>query len=155
MSGNGERLSASRRGTPSGSTPDREGLLPEPVEVAPEPVESGLTGLGDIPASWPDLPAGTSLAAEVQWVQSSRLDVAEKLPGGGVRVCLDRADHPAPSKSALSWLETALLFPSKFADVAVKVTGQQEDERGHIRREQLAIEDTRAVLAEMAEGVGT
>ena len=124
----------------------------EPIAVeAPEPGESGVSGLGDLPDDWPQLPASASLAAEVQWVQSSRIDVAEKLPGGGIRVHLERADHPAPSKSALSWLETALLFPAKFADVAVKVTQNQEDEREHVRREKLAIDEIRELLAEMVE----
>ena len=121
------------------------------VLEAPSESESGVTGLGDLPDDWPQLPASSTLSAEVQWVQSSRLDVTESQPGGAVRIHLDRADHPAPSKSALSWLETAILFPSKFADVAVKVTANQEDEAEHVRREKLAIQEIRDLLAEMVE----
>ena len=110
-------------------------------------------GLGDIPADWPKLPPNASLQTEVSWVQASRVDVVEYLPGGGVRVHLDRADQPAPSKAALSWLETAVLFPSKFADVAVKVTQHSEDEREVIRRERLLIEEVRGILTEMLAGI--
>jgi hypothetical protein len=44
------------------------------------------------------------------------------------------------------------LFPSKFADISVKATAGQEDEREAVRREKLAIEEIRALLAEMLEG---
>jgi hypothetical protein len=111
-----------------------------------EPQSSGVTGLGDIPDDWPQLPANASLASEVQWVTANRLRVRD-----GNRVDLTRSLGPAPSHSALSWLETAILFPSKFADVAVKVTANQEDEREHVRREKLAIQEIRELLAEMVE----
>ena len=58
---------------------------------------------------------------------------------------------PEPSYSALSWLETSILFPSKFADISVKATQNQEDEKEHVRRERLAIDEIRALLAEMLE----
>jgi hypothetical protein len=132
--------------------------IPEPEpeatpapEIAAEPDTGRVLGLGDIPGDWPALPSNASLAAEVQWVQASRVDVVEILPGGGARVDLSHADHPAPSKAALSWLETSILFPSKFADVSVKATQGQADEREHVRRERRAIEDVRALLAEMVE----
>ena len=111
-----------------------------------------VTGLGDIPEDWPQLPANASLAAEIQWVQSSRIDVVEELPGGGTRVHLDRADRPAPSKSALGWLETSIRAYSKYCDIAAKATAQQEDEKEHVRRERLAIADVSDLLAEMVEG---
>jgi hypothetical protein len=109
-----------------------------------------VTGLGDIPVDWPRLPANASLPAEIGWVQASRVDVVEPLPGGGARVRLARADAPAPSKAALGWLETAILFPAKFADVAVKATQYQEDEQQLVRRERKSIDELRAILAEMA-----
>jgi hypothetical protein len=49
-------------------------------------------------------------------------------------------------------LETSILFPSKFADISVKATQGQEDEREAVRRERLAIEEIRQLLAEMLEG---
>ena len=52
----------------------------------------------------------------------------------------------------MSWLETSILFPSKFADISVKATANQDDERESIRREKLAIEEIRRLLAEMLEG---
>ena len=105
-----------------------------------------VTGLSDIPEDWPTLPANASLQVEISWVSANRLRVRD---GSGVD--LSKALSPAPSYSALSWLETSILFPSKFADISVKATAQQDDEREHIRREKLAIEEVRAILAEMLE----
>ena len=125
-----------------------ETVAPIPVLESPAP-ESGVSGLGSVPAGWPVLPSNASLAAEIQWVQSSRIDVVEELPGGAVRVHLGRADHPAPSKSALGWLETSIRAYSKYCDIAAKATASQEDEREHVRRERLAISDVSELLAEM------
>ena len=105
-----------------------------------------VTGLSDIPEGWPTLPANASLQVEISWVTANRLRVRD-----GTGVDLSKALSPAPSYSALSWLETSILFPSKFADISVKATAQQDDEREHIRREKLAIEEVRAILAEMLE----
>lgn len=127
-----------------------EPKAPEPVEVTDkvtDPAESGVTGLGDLPDGWPELPANASLQVEVSWVSANRLRVRD-----GFRVDLTRSLSPAPSHSALSWLETSILFPAKFSDVAVKVTSTDTDEREHVRREKLAIEDVNGLLAEMAEG---
>ena len=123
-----------------------------PHEAAIEvvtPSDAGVSGLGSVPTGWPVLPSNASLAAEIQWVQSSRIDVVEELPGGAVRVDLGRADHPAPSKSALGWLETSIRAYSKYCDIAAKATASQEDEREHVRRERLAISDVSDLLAEM------
>ena len=59
---------------------------------------------------------------------------------------LSRALSPAPSYSALSWLETSILFPAKFADISVKATATQDDEKEDIRREKMAIAEIRRVL---------
>ncbi len=99
-----------------------------------------------IPATWGVLPANTSLQVEISWVSANRLLVRD---GSGVD--LSRALSPAPSYSALSWLETSVLFPSKFADISVKATQQNQDEKEHIRREKLAIDEIRGLLAEMLE----
>jgi hypothetical protein len=134
---------------------------PEPVEEvsespAPEPVAEStivekpseeVSGLGDLPGSWGTLPANASLQVEIAWVSANRLRVRS---GSGVD--LSRALSPAPSYSALSWLETSILFPSKFADISVKATAGQEDEREGVRREKLAIEEIRGLLAEMLDG---
>ena len=114
------------------------------AEVA---TDTRIHGLSEIPAGWPTLPANASLQAEISWVSANRLRVRD---GNGVD--LSRALSPAPSYSALSWLETSILFPSKFADISVKATANQEDEQEHIRREKMAIEEIRGLLAEMLEG---
>lgn len=111
------------------------------------PEDPGVTGLGDLPADWPPLPANAQLQVEIAWVSANRLRVRS---GSGVN--LSRALSPAPSYSALSWLETSILFPSKFADISVKATAQQDDEREGIRREKMAIEEIRSILKEMLEG---
>ena len=89
-----------------------------------------VTGLSDIPASWPEMPANSSLQNEVSWVQANRLRVVD-----GNTVILSRSLSPAPSHAALGWLETSILFPAKFADVAVKATQGQADDQEATRRE--------------------
>ncbi len=113
---------------------------------AEDPIDTQVQGLSEIPAGWPSLPANASLQAEISWVSANRLRVRY-----GTGVDLSRALSPAPSYSALSWLETSILFPAKFADISVKATAQQEDETEHIRREKLAIEEIRSILSEMLE----
>jgi hypothetical protein len=120
---------------------------PAPTKVDSEPDSNEVSGLGDLPESWGTLPANASMQVEIAWVNANRLRVRS---GSGVD--LSRALSPAPSYSALSWLETSILFPSKFADISVKATAGQEDEREHVRREKLAIEEIRSLLAEMLEG---
>ena len=120
----------------------------ENLEVAPAPIASdqGVPGLGTMPESWGTLPANASLQVEISWVSANRLRVRD---GSGVD--LSKALSPAPSYSALSWLETSILFPSKFADISVKATANQDDEREAVRREKLSIEEIRGLLAEMLE----
>lgn len=120
---------------------------PVAAEPAPAPSSEEVPGLGDLPESWGTLPANASLQVEISWVSANRLRVKS---GSGVD--LSRALSPAPSYAALSWLETSILFPSKFADISVKATQGQEDEQAQVRREKLAIEEIRALLAEMLEG---
>lgn len=118
-----------------------------PADIrAEEAIDTRVQGLSEIPAGWPQLSANASLQAEISWVTANRLRVRY-----GTGVDLSRALSPAPSYSALSWLETSILFPSKFADISVKATQNQEDEREHIRREKLAIEEIRGLLTEMLE----
>lgn len=113
---------------------------------AEEPVDTQVHGLSEVPAGWPQLPANASLQAEISWVTANRLRVRD-----GTGVNLSKALSPAPSYSALSWLETSILFPAKFADISVKATAQSDDEREFIKREKLAIEEIRSILAEMLE----
>lgn len=118
------------------------------MEVAPkeQPADLGVAGLGEIPESWPELPANAQLQIEIAWVTANRLKVRS-----GKGVDLSRALSPAPSYSALSWLETSILFPAKFADISVKATAQTDDEKEDIRREKLAIDEIRSILKEMLE----
>jgi hypothetical protein len=119
---------------------------------APEtPPEGSLTGLGILPPDWPDLPSNASLGAEIQWVQSSRLDVITEHPNGAVEVDLSRARRPAPSKAAIGWLETSIRAYSKYCDIAAKATSSLEDEQEHERRERLAIEEVRSILTSITD----
>ena len=115
----------------------------------PENQNGGVSGLGEIPESWPELPANAPLQVEIAWVCANRLKVRS---GSGVD--LSRALSPAPSYSALSWLETSILFPAKFADISVKASAEQDSEKEFIKRERLAIEEIRSILAEMLEANG-
>ena len=120
----------------------------EKMDAPPAPIASdhGVPGLGTMPDSWGVLPANASLQVEISWVSANRLRVRD-----GTGVDLSKALSPAPSYSALSWLETSILFPSKFADISVKATANQDDEKESIRREKMAIEEIRGLLAEMLE----
>ena len=113
---------------------------PDPPAVAPG---DGLAGLGDLPDSWPVLPANASLQAEIAWTQANRLRVRQ-----GEGVDLGRALSPAPSYAALSWLETSILYPAKFADVAVKATQERQDDAEQVRRERLALLEVKDMLGE-------
>jgi hypothetical protein len=113
------------------------------LPAAPTSSGSGVEGLGDLPTDWPTLPANASLAAEIAWTQANRLRVRQ-----GEGVDLSRALSPAPSYAALSWLETSILYPAKFADVTVKASGDQDDDKEDIRREKLGISELRTLLSE-------
>lgn len=113
--------------------------------------ESQVIGLGDLPPDWPRLPPNAPLAQEIQWVQANRLQCVTEIGERSV-VDLSRSLTPAPSYAALGWLETSIRAYTKFVDVAAKATAQLEDEREHVRRERMAIEDIRKLLAEMVDG---
>ncbi len=115
--------------------------IPASVSVEPD-----VPGLGSIPESWGSLSANAPLQVEIAWVSANRLVVRS-----GKGVDLSRALSPAPSYSALSWLETAILFPSKFADISVKATAQEDSEKELVKREKMAIEEIRSLLKEMLE----
>jgi hypothetical protein len=110
-----------------------------------------IQGLGEIPASWPELPANASLSAEIGWVQANRLRVVEERPGAATVVRLDRAMAPAPSWAALSWLETSIRSYAKYVEVAAKATSTAQDEQAQVRQEKMRIEEIRALLEEMQD----
>ncbi len=110
-----------------------------------------VVGLGDLPESWGKLPPNAPLAQEIQWVQANRLQCVTD-DGEQAQVDLSKALTPAPSYAALGWLETSIRAYTKFVDVAAKATAQLEDEREHVRRERMAIEEIRKLLTEMVEG---
>jgi len=64
-------------------------------------------------------------SAQIAWCQANRLRVVEEKSKGVTVVHLDRARTPAPSWSALGWLETSIRAYAKFVDVAAKVTATQ------------------------------
>lgn len=110
--------------------------------------EAAVTGLDAIPPDWPSLPPNAKLSVEIQWVQANRLSVVRDL-GDRAVVDLSKAMTPAPSWSALGWLETSIRAYAKFVDVAAKASATLEDEREMTRREKLAIDEVRSLLAEM------
>ncbi len=114
-----------------------------------KPDDGPIQGLAAIPEAWPDLRANASLSAEIGWVQANRLPIVEERTGTATRVDLAAALHPAPSWSALGWLETSIRSYAKFVDVAAKATGAADDEASVLRRERMAIDEMRAVMDEM------
>ena len=112
-------------------------------------VEGRVQGLADIPHDWPDLPANASLAAEIGWVQAERLRIVSTQANGSTVVTLGKARSPAPSWSALSWLETSIRSYAKYVEVAAKTASTATDEQAQVRRERLAIEEIRELLGEM------
>ena len=123
------------------------GKYPE-IAVSPAPAadDGSVSGLSTLPPSWPELPANAQLQVEIAWVTANRLRVRS-----GTGVDLSKALSPAPSYSALSWLETSILFPAKFADISVKATADNDSEKEFVKREKLAIEEIRSILSEMLE----
>lgn len=118
------------------------------VQSPAHATEAAVTGLSDVPDSWPTLPPNATLAQEIQWVQANRLSVVRDL-GDRAIVDLSRAMSPAPSWAALGWLETSIRAYAKFVDVAAKASAHVEDERDMVRRERMAIDEIRGLLAEM------
>ena len=130
--------------------PELDRLYPPIAKPAdPPPQQARIQGLGDIPPDWPTLPANASLQAELGWVQSNRLSVVEDLPSGATEVHLDRALLPAPSRAALGWLETSIRSYAKYIDVLGRSLKDEADEVEHVRRERMAIEEIRSLLADM------
>ena len=111
--------------------------------------DTRVQGLGDIPASWPELPGNASLQAEIGWCQANRLRVVEERAGGVVVVHLDRARTPSPSWAALGWLETSIRAYSKYIDVVAKALKDEANEQEMVKRERMAIDEVRSLLAEM------
>ena len=134
-----------------GSDPDPVGCDNVPPAPAAVPASDGLSGLHDVPASWPELPAGSSLQADLAWVQSNRLAVVEEKSPGVTVVHLSRAHEPAPSRAALGWLETSIRSYAKFVDVVARTLRDEADEADTVRRERLAINEIRDLLTEMSE----
>lgn len=111
--------------------------------------DGSIQGLSSIPKGWPELSANASLAAELGWVQANRLRVVTEKLGKPTLVDLGKALSPAPSWSALGWLETSIRSYAKFVDVAAKVTGGDEGEAGVMRRERVAVDEVHGLLREM------
>ncbi len=111
--------------------------------------KAGMKGLDAIPKGWPVLPSSVSLGVEIGWVQSERLLVVKDQANGGIRVDLSKARTPAPSMSALSWLETSIRSYAKFIEVAAKTASSGVEEQEFIRRERMQIAEIDALLAEM------
>jgi len=56
-----------------------------------------------------------------------------------------------PSWAALGWLETSIRVYSKYIDVVAKALKDEENEQEIVKREKMAIDEVRGLLAEMLE----
>ncbi len=123
---------------------------PRSTAIGKNPVDDGqIQGLSAVPEEWPELPANASLSTEIGWVQANRLRIVEERTACATVVHLGRALSPAPSWTALGWLETSIRSYAKFVDVAAKATSIDDGEASVMRRERVAIEEMEALLAEM------
>ena len=127
---------------------------PPEAQTEAAAVNVRVAGLGDLPDDWPDLPANASLQAELNWVQANRLLIVEEASLGATRVHLDRARCPAPSLAALGWLESSVKTYSKYVDIVAKALKDQVDEQAAVKRERMAINEVRGLLAEVLEEEG-
>ena len=84
-------------------------------------------------------------------MQSNRLLLVSTKTSGAQVVDLSRSLAPAPSWSALSWLETSIRSYAKFVDVCAKHLAQTEDDTENVQRERMALDEIRGLLAEMHE----
>jgi len=132
--------------------PSPDKLSGDGITRGPSPRDSSqIRGLSDLPEDWPDLPANASLSSEVGWVQANRLRIVAEQPSGATSVHLDQALSPAPSWSALGWLETSIRSYAKYVDVAARATASSDGEAGVVRRERMSIEEVQALLGEMMD----
>jgi hypothetical protein len=121
------------------------------IKAAAEAKKAGdpiVFGFCEIPPEWPTLPANSSLASDIQWVQSNRLRVTEETPEG-TKVDLGKSISPAPSWSAIGWLETSIRSYSKYCEITARATQSVEDGNAAIRREKATLEAIRTMLGEM------
>ena len=118
-----------------------------------EPVGQGLVeGLDRIPKVWGELPASGTLKGDLEWVNANRLKIVRQKSSGGVQVLLRQSHVPAPSWSALSWLQLAISNPAKFMDLVAKNMADEGEEDGElVRRERKAIGEIRGILERMEE----
>jgi hypothetical protein len=121
----------------------------EPANGGSKPADGQIQGLATIPDDWPALPGSVSMAVELAWVQANRLRLVSTAASGAQVVDLLQALTPAPSWSALSWLETSIRSYAKFVDVCAKYSSGSDDEAEHVRRERLALREITDLLAEM------
>ena len=127
------------------SAAEVDGEPPVQAEPAGEVVSRETRPFARLPRKWPELPPTASLAVEIGWVQAERLRIVNQ--DGTIR--LDRARSPAPSWSALAWLETSVRSYAKFVEVAAKVAGAGQDDQAQERQERMALDEVRSLLAEM------
>lgn len=127
---------------------DREARIKAAAEAkkAGDPI---VFGFCEIPPEWPKLPANSSLASDIQWVQSNRLRVCEETPEG-TKVDLSKSISPAPSWSAIGWLETSIRSYSKYCEITARATQSVEDGNAAVRRERTTLDHLRTILSDMA-----
>ncbi len=138
--------------SPIDESPQSEGSQGNLPSAPPQVESGGVRGLGDIPDNWPEpMPDNASLPVELAWVQAQRLRVIDDR-GNTTHVHLDRATTPAPSMSALAWLETSVRSYAKYTDVAARVLGaSSDDDSEHVRREHMDIAAIRRLLEQVIE----
>jgi len=126
---------------PAGESPATE---PEP----PAP-RGRVSGLDRIPEAWGELPPTARLQRDLEWVNANRLWIVRETGSGGFVVDLGKAYEPAPSRSALGWLDLAIRNPAKFMDLAAKKLGEEDNGEEEMEREErMQLDEIKRILGQ-------
>lgn len=128
-----------------------------PLSVAEAPANPGALEAAAThapPVPWPDLPTDADFGEEVRWVHQQYIRIVEEGPRGRV-IHWDRASVKPPSTGACSLARWAAENRTAFyKDMLPRIMAKVDDgaeEEANIRRERMAIEEIRGLLAEMLQ----
>jgi len=128
-----------------------------PLPVAESPANPGVpeaVATDASPIPWPDLPTVGDFGEEVRWVHQQYIRIVEEGLRGRV-IHWDRASVKPPSAGACSLARWAAENRTAFyKDMLPKIMAKADDqaeEEANIRRERMAIDEIRGLLAQMIE----
>ena len=122
------------------------------VEATADPGAPDVAATDACPIPWSDLPTEAEFGDEVRWVHSQYIRIIEENPRGR-RIHWDRATVKPPSTGACSLARFAAENRTAFyKDMLPKIMANTDDqdatEKANVKREKMALEEIRALLAE-------